>query len=423
MTTLTINSIADDDIIDAMENSAGVTITGTFEADTGQTLATLEVTVDGVTYILGTDAELTAMLTMAPNYTWELDLSMVTLSEGALSVDVMATDSGGESAMADRTFTVDTMADADNDLSVTFDDMLINDTESGGISVTVAGLDADATGTLTISTDGGATTQTASVSANGVVAGIDISALEDGNLTATLDVTDTAGNMASASGNSAVLDTSSDADATPLSIVIDGGDAYVNEDEVAMTDYTVAGLDSDVTSALVTFSDGDVANDVTATISENGTFSADLSGLDQGNITVTIVATDLAGNTDGTADDTAILDTIDPDDLTVQGTDNVAIAEFTEPGTAAFVAGEGTLLATFNPTDSGAAPKLTYAVTSVTGTDGTVLTNAVELVDTGAGGWELRVVEADLFDHEDHPEILVNIDTVSYTHLTLPTKA
>ena len=160
--------------------------------------------------------------------------------------------------------------------------------------------------------------------------------LADGALSVNVDVVDAAGNMANVSTNSFSLDTTSDVGGD-LMITIDDVDGFVNEDEAPMTSYTVAGLDADgMTTALVTFSDGDVANDVTATISEDGTFSADLSDLDQGNITVTIVATDLAGNTDGTASDMAILDTIDPEGLVTTSSEGIDTTtdEYVEPNTS-----------------------------------------------------------------------------------------
>ena len=334
---------------------------------------------------------------------WSITVPAGDITPDATGISVTADvdDAAGNSAApATAMFDLDTTADDGVPLSVSFDDtnMLINSTEMTMTPITIAGLDADATGTLTIMSAGGGTLTVAipTVSADGTVM-VDLSGLNDGALTATLTVTDDAGNMTSASGNSAVLDTSSDADAATLSIVIDGGDTYLNDAEDDMASYTVAGLDGDVVSALVTFSDGNPANTVTATITANGTYTANLSGLNQGNISVSIVATDVAGNSDGVASDSIIHDILTP----VLSSTSTTTDEYVEPNDLALA---GEVLETFSNTD-GSPGGLTYTF------DGGATTEGGFTLVINGGNTELRVADPTLFDFEDDaaPSVFITV--------------
>ena len=315
-------------------------------------------------------------------------------SDGMHDVQLRQTDAAGNlsAASATTTFALDTNADVGGDLAVTFNDLLINNAEAGLVMVTIAGLDLDASGTLEISTDGGMTTQSFAVSSNGVVGPIDITALEDGNLTATLTVTDTAGNMASATGNSAVLDTNADVGGD-LAIVINDGDGFINAGEVASVSFTVNGLDADAT-AQVTFSDGG-GSPLTMTVSGPGPHTIDLSTLAQTNISASIVATDTAGNTAFGSPDNTIIDTILPT-LSSTGT---TIAEYPEPND---LTPAGAVLDTFSNSD-GSPGGLTYTFAG-----GALVEGGFELVIVG-GDTELRVFDPAAFDFEDPTLPTVNI--------------
>jgi Ca2+-binding RTX toxin-like protein len=123
-------------------------------------------------------------------------------------------------------------------------------------------------------------------------------------------LTDDAGNPAAPANQTFILDT--DADVAPLLAVSVSDTSIVNSEELAVS-FTVAGLDSDAT-ALVTFTDS-AGQTVTQTVSANGNYAANLSSLNDGTITVSIVATDDAGNIATGTGTSLTLITSDPNDF------------------------------------------------------------------------------------------------------------
>ncbi|MBA5685508.1 Ig-like domain-containing protein [Rugamonas apoptosis] len=217
--------------------------------------------------------------------------NLSTLTDGAITVTVAATDAAGNHANgAGAATTLDTTADAGADLAVHLSDSLVNNAEKGSVAYTVSGLDADATAVVTF-TDG-------TNSVTGTDGSADLSTLADGAITVTIAATDTAGNHASGAGAATTLDTTADAGAD---LAIHVSDSLVNNAEKGTVAYTVSGLDDDAT-ATVTFSDG-----VHSATGSNG--SADLSALTDGAITVTVAATDAAGNHANGAGAATTLDT------------------------------------------------------------------------------------------------------------------
>ena len=100
--------------------------------------------------------------------------------------------------------TVDTSADLGRP-GADITDTTINNAEKTAVGFTVAGLDGDATGVVTFSD--GTNSVTVDVAANGNYSA-DLSALADGPISSVLNVTDDAGNTASANGATIDLDTS-----------------------------------------------------------------------------------------------------------------------------------------------------------------------------------------------------------------------
>lgn len=109
----------------------------------------------------------------------------------------------GDSGAADkvRNVTLDTDADTGVPAAVDVDTTgngVVEFGEANNLSFTVTGLDADATGTVTF-TDGIGNVVTVPVSGNGTFT-TDIGALDSGSISATLDISDVAGNIASGTG-------------------------------------------------------------------------------------------------------------------------------------------------------------------------------------------------------------------------------
>src|SRR5207302_1296649 len=76
--------------------------------------------------------------------------NLSTLTDGAITVSIAATDTAGNSATgAGTTLTLDTTADVGHDLAVSVSDSNINNSEKTAAGFTVAGLDADASADVT----------------------------------------------------------------------------------------------------------------------------------------------------------------------------------------------------------------------------------------------------------------------------------
>ena len=349
------------------------------------------VTSNGLVNVLGLEASATWMYSTDGGGTFIAGTGtsfMLPAIDGDYDIVVRQTDAAGNVSpdSAPVTYTLDTNADVGGDLTVSFDEMQISATESGAISVTIAGLDANTEGTLVISTSGGATTQNVAVSGNGTISGIDISALEDGSLTASLMVTDDAGNMATAAqGNSAVLDTMAP---TLMSAAFD--------------DVLISDADSTVTLTL-TFSEAmdTLTNPTiglnTADLAAVGAGSWNLAGTefsitynitdnndDLSDITVDVSnASDTAGNNltavIGASSGTSI-DMLNP----VDETGAVSIDENPDGLPVSTGSANGDVVATFDNSDG-----VTYAIDTNPG-------NAFAIV-----GNELRVADETALDFED----------------------
>ncbi|MFC5358036.1 Ig-like domain-containing protein, partial [Azospirillum himalayense] len=187
--TLTIDTTLPDTptITTALTNSTTPTLTGT--AETGSTVT---VTVGGATYTT----------TAGDGGTWSLDLATATPTAGTLSlspngtnpVSATATDAAGNvSGPGTRSLVVDTTAPT---ATVLFEDDSIDALEQTAAAFTIAGGEAGAAFTWTITSAGGGRITGNGVTVAGTtrVTGLDLSGLGDGTLTLTLGLTDPAGN-------------------------------------------------------------------------------------------------------------------------------------------------------------------------------------------------------------------------------------
>jgi Ca2+-binding RTX toxin-like protein len=201
---------------------------------------------------------------------------------------------------------------------VTVGDASINNAEKSAAGFTVAGLDANASADVTF-TDTASHQVTVHVTGNGA-SSANLSPLTDGAITVSILATDAAANTAPGTGSSLTLDTSADVGtALALSIPTDttinggaGGDTLVGgvRDDTLdggagnvtliggvcgadRTAFTTSGIDGDVTSATVTFTDS-AAHTITVAASSG---IADLSSFVDGAVNSVLNVTDGAGNT------------------------------------------------------------------------------------------------------------------------------
>src|SRR5205085_868215 len=131
--------------------------------------------------------------------------------DDAITVSTSLTDDAGNSAApSDANFTLDTTADAGTALTLSITDTTINNAEKGAVAFTTSGIDADVLGanaTVTFS-DGNIAHNVTVLASAGTV---NLSGMNDGPISAVLNVTDDAGNTAFANGASIDLDTTADA--------------------------------------------------------------------------------------------------------------------------------------------------------------------------------------------------------------------
>ncbi|HTN26319.1 MAG TPA: calcium-binding protein, partial [Burkholderiales bacterium] len=195
------------------------------------------------------------------------------LADGTINVSILATDTSSNTATgAGDTADLDTNADVGGDASVSIALAVINDGADGAVSYTVAGVDADATADVTFSSSGGGSVTVTGLS-NGTTT-VDLSSLNDGTVTASIAVTDDAGNTATGAGDTADLDTTADVGGN-LTLTIT--DTTINNSEETNVGFSVSGMDADLVTATVTFSDGVNPDVVVNVIAGNGSYSANLS--------------------------------------------------------------------------------------------------------------------------------------------------
>ena len=202
-----------------------------------------------------------------------------------MSSQLNVTDGAGNTASANgAAITLDTTADGGGDLALSISDPSINNAEKGAVAFTTSGIDGDVTSATVTFSDG-----VHSVTVNASAGVADLSGFNDGPVSSVLNVTDGAGNTASANGAAITLDTTADGGGD---LALSISDTTINNAEKGAVAFTTSGIDGDVTSATVTFSDG--IHSVTVNASAG---VADLSGFNDGPVSSVLNVTDGAGNT------------------------------------------------------------------------------------------------------------------------------
>ena len=319
-------------------------VTGTFDSADS---ASLSVTVDGVTYVLGTDAELTNVVDA-----WTLDLSAITpLAEGTYQVIATATDAVGNVGNDPTTneLVIDT-----TDPVVTVDALTTNDT-----TPQLTGTVDDPAATISVTVDGNGYVATNNGDGTWTLADNAISpALAEGTYEVAVSATDAAGNT----GN----------DGTTLELVIDTTppsapvvNPLTTNDNTPILTGTYDSADSAGLSVTVdgtTYvlgTDAELTNVVDA-------WTLDLSAippLGDGTYEVTATATDAATNqaTDVSSNE-LVIDTVGP---------TVTVTPLITNDTTPIVTGS------FDSADSASLSVEVNSVTYVLGTDAE-LTNVVD---------------------------------------------
>ncbi|MCU6357556.1 Ig-like domain-containing protein [Enterobacter quasiroggenkampii] len=284
--SVTINTLATDDILNATEAKSDLTVSGTSTAEAGQTVT---VSLNGKDYTT----------TVSADGSWTLNVpaaDVAALTDGSVTVTASVSDKAGNPASVDHNLTVDVTVPAVTINTIAGDDVInvAEHSQAHVISGTATGAAAGDKVTVTI---GGQTYTTVLDAAGnwsvGVPASV-ISGLSDGTVTVTASVTDAAGNTGTGSHN----------------VTVDTGLPSVNFNAISDDNVLNAlekGQDLSVSGTSANLAEGTVVTvtlngkNYTATTAADGTWSltvpaADLAGLGQANYTLNATATNGVGN-------------------------------------------------------------------------------------------------------------------------------
>ncbi|VAL36275.1 type 1 secretion target domain-containng protein [Enterobacter hormaechei] len=284
--SVTINTIATDDILNASEAQSDLAISGTSTAEAGQTVT---VSLNGKDYTT----------TVSANGSWTLNVpaaDLAGLTDGSVTVTASVSDKAGNPASVDHTLTVDVTVPAVTIHTVAGDDV-INVAEHNQAQIVSGSATGAAAGdTVTVTIGGQSYTTVLDAAGNwsvGVPANV-ISGLSDGTATITASVTDAAGNTGSGTHNVTV-----DTGLPSVSFNAISDDNVLNAVEKGQ-DLSVSGTSANLAEGTVVTVTLNGKN-YTATTAADGTWSltvpaADLSGLGEASYTLSATATNGVGN-------------------------------------------------------------------------------------------------------------------------------
>ncbi|WP_159077884.1 Ig-like domain-containing protein, partial [Enterobacter mori] len=327
---LRVDTVAGDDVINSIEHAQNLIITGSSEGlATG---AALTVTVNGKTYAA----------TVLADGTWTAAIpaaDVSALNAGTIAVTVEGQSAAGNPVSISHDVKVDLATVAISINPVASDDV-INAAEKGAdlvLSGSTTNVEENQTVTITF----GGRSYTATVDASGnwtaTVPSADLGSLKDGDASVQVSVTNVNGNSASAGREYSV-----DATAPTVSIEIVSDNNIINAAE-AQQDLAVNGVTNAEAGQTVTVTLNGV--DYTTTVQANGSWSvtvpsADLSGITDGNYTISAAVSDKAGNP-ASADRDVLVDTTVPQ-LTINTVSDDDVINSAEHAQALIVTGSVT---------------------------------------------------------------------------------
>ncbi|MFP2430494.1 Ig-like domain-containing protein [Enterobacter ludwigii] len=284
--SVTINTLAADDILNATEAKADLTVSGTSTAEAGQTVT---VSLNGKDYTT----------TVGADGNWALDVpaaDLAALTDGSVTVTAAVSDKAGNPASVDHNLTVDVTVPVVTINTVAGDDV-INVAEHAQAQIVSGSATGAAAGDKVTVTLGSQTYTTVLDAAGnwsvGVPANV-ISGLSDGTVTVSVSVTDAAGNTGSGTHNVTV-----DTGLPSVGFSTLSGDNVLNAVEKGQ-DLSVSGTSANLAEGtLVTVTLN--GKQYTATTAADGVWSltvpaADLAALGEANYTLSATATNTVGN-------------------------------------------------------------------------------------------------------------------------------
>ncbi|HAT6801583.1 TPA: Ig-like domain-containing protein [Citrobacter freundii] len=328
--TLAVDTIAVDDVINALEAGSYLTISGTSGQLPAGTIVTVMLNGQSYTATVQANGTWTAIVPAA---------DVVQLGDGQrYTVSVTAQDSAGNSASASSLVSVDTSAPVVTINTISVDDVL-NAAEQQQPLIIQGNTSAEAGQVVTITAGG--QSWTAVVAADGswsvTVPATDLAGLSEGALMVTATVSDKAGNE-SQTTHIVTVDTTA-----PL-ITIDtvASDDIVNTGE-QRAGQTISGTTTAEPGQTVTVTFN--GHSYQATVDASGNWSVfvpatDFNGLVDGNYTITATVNDAAGNAGGTSHNVTLNGDVPTITINTLSTDDIINAA--EHGTSLILSGTTT---------------------------------------------------------------------------------
>ncbi|MNH72213.1 hypothetical protein D3C73_243720 [compost metagenome] len=287
--TLTVNTIAADDIINAQEQGAAVVLSGTYgNVESGQTI------------VVDLNGEQYQVTTNATGGVWSITVpveDVSVLADGSHNVIVSLSDVANNTVAVTHPLIVDTLGPVVVIAGITGDDIITSDEQDTGISITgTTTAEAGQMLTVTFNDRNYVTTVNANSTWSVDVPASHFSGVIDGNYSVSVAVNDVAGNAGSASKEVAIF-------SQPPAIGIDvfAGDDRVNINEHGLLHY-ITGT-SDALGQTVTVSLN--GHEYIGQVSELGVWSvtvgsADMLSLSEGTAVISAQTTNTLGNSAST---------------------------------------------------------------------------------------------------------------------------
>ncbi|HCJ6322771.1 TPA: Ig-like domain-containing protein, partial [Citrobacter sedlakii] len=285
--TLTLATTANDNVINASEQSAGFTLSGSSSHLAQGTQLT--VTLNGKSYLTRVDA----------NGEWQINVpaaDAAALVDGSWTVSVSGQNAAGNTVTGTQVIAVDTQAPLLSMDSIAVDQIL-NAVEHNASLVLSGKTTAEAGQTVTLTLNG--QTYTALVTNEGTwaltVDAADVQALANGDHSLTVSVSDKAGNAADFSDQLTV-----DTTAPILTVNPVAGDNILNDDEQDAAQLISGMANGAAPGDVVTVQFGDQT--FTGVVQADGNWSVGVpaslfNSMSNGQHTITVTVTDAAGNT------------------------------------------------------------------------------------------------------------------------------
>ncbi|WP_139122303.1 Ig-like domain-containing protein, partial [Veronia pacifica] len=237
-----------------------------------------------------------------------------TFNSGVVKIEAIVTDTAGNTKSAeDVEIRIDREAEEKGEtfaIKLDIEDALYNEKEYKEKSFTFVGTDDDIELITVTLEQAGKTPVVVPLQSPFDVSKTILSSFDDGKVTIRATVTDDAGNTFSAQPQIVTIDTSADFGDT-FTIVLDNEDGIYNSEEYLEKDFTLDGIDGDATQVVITLKQTG-RDPLVETLTSPDFILPEgmLSTFSDGEVTISAVVTDKAGNTQAAASQTVTIDTL-----------------------------------------------------------------------------------------------------------------